>query len=84
MSTSIDKDSWLLELAFLLARPFSPSPVQAAATSVLVATSPDLADRGGAYFTDLEERAPAAASLDAATQDRLWTVTERWLAEGRP
>jgi NAD(P)-dependent dehydrogenase (short-subunit alcohol dehydrogenase family) len=84
VATSIDKDSWILKMAFLLARPFSPSPAQAAATSVLVATSPDLADRGGAYFTDLEERAPAKASFDVATQDRLWTVTERWLADGRP
>ena len=84
VATSIDKDSWSLKMAFLLARPFSPSPAQAAATSVLVATSPDLTDRGGAYFTDLEERPPAKASLDVATQDRLWAVTERWLAAGRP
>lgn len=84
VATSIDKDSWVLKLAFLLARPFSPSPAQAAATSVYVATSPEVADRGGRYFTDLAEVAPASAALDVATQDRLWQITERWLADGRP
>ncbi len=84
VATSIDKDSWLLKAAFVLARPFSPSPAQAAATSVYVATSAEVIDRGGRYFTDLEEKAPARAALDVATQDRLWTLTERWIADRHP
>jgi WW domain-containing oxidoreductase len=84
VATSIDKDSWLLKTAFVLARPFSPSPAQAAATSVRVATDAALADRGGRYFTDLEERAPAPAATVLATQDRLWALTERWIADRHP
>jgi NAD(P)-dependent dehydrogenase (short-subunit alcohol dehydrogenase family) len=84
VATGIDKDSWLLKMAFILARPFSPSPAQAAATSVYVATSADVADRGGRYFTDLAEVEPARAALDVSTQDRLWETTERWLATGKP
>lgn len=84
VATSIDADSLVLKLALFAARPFSPSPAQAAATSVLLATSPAVAERGGAYFSDLEERAPAKAALDEAAQDRLWSLTERWLADRHP
>jgi WW domain-containing oxidoreductase len=84
VATGIDADSWVLKLAFLAARPFSPTAAQAAATSVWVATSPDVAALGGRYFSDVRERAPAPAALVPATQDRLWTLTERWIAERHP
>lgn len=84
VSTGIDQDSRLLRLALRLARPFAPSAQQAAATSVFVATAADLAERGGRYFVDLHEKTPSAAALDLATQDRLWELTTRWLADGHP
>lgn len=84
VSTGIDQSSSLLRLALRLARPFAPSPKQAAATSVWVATTADLADRGGRYFADLCEKMPSAAALDPAIQDRLWELTTRWLADGHP
>jgi WW domain-containing oxidoreductase len=84
VATGIDKDSLLLRIAFLLARPFSPSPAQAAATSAWVATAPELADRGGRYFSEVREKAPAPAALDRAAQDRLWDLTLRWIADRAP
>lgn len=84
VATSIDADSWMLKLAFLAARPFSPSPAQAAATSVYVATTTALADRGGLYFSDIAERAPAPAALEVKSQDRLWEMTARWITQRHP
>jgi len=66
------------------------TPAQGAATSVLVATWPDLEGIGGRYFNDCNE-APvvdhrdadgtgvAAYALDPANADRLWVVSEALL-----
>ena len=64
---------------------------QGAATSVLVATSPELEGVGGRYFEDcneadvLDSPSPdaesgvAAYALDPDNADRLWELSERWL-----
>jgi NAD(P)-dependent dehydrogenase (short-subunit alcohol dehydrogenase family) len=66
------------------------TPEQGAATSVLLATSPDLDGIGGRYFDDCNE-APtvdhrgadgtgvASYALDPANADRLWAVSESLL-----
>jgi NAD(P)-dependent dehydrogenase (short-subunit alcohol dehydrogenase family) len=66
------------------------TPEQGAATSVLLATSPDLEGIGGRYFNDCNE-APtvdhrdadgigvASYALDPANADRLWDVSESLL-----
>jgi NAD(P)-dependent dehydrogenase (short-subunit alcohol dehydrogenase family) len=66
------------------------TPEQGAATSVLLATSPDLEGIGGRYFDDCNE-APtvdhrdadgigvASYALDPANADRLWDVSESLL-----
>jgi WW domain-containing oxidoreductase len=84
VATAIDKDSWVLRTVLFLARPFSPSASQAAATSVWAATSPALEGRGGIYLADVREKPPAPAAMDRATQDRLWELTEGWIAARRP
>jgi len=69
------------------------TPEQGAATSVLLATSPDLEGIGGRYFNDCNEApvvdhrdadAPGAApyALDPANADRLWDVSETLLQQG--
>jgi NAD(P)-dependent dehydrogenase (short-subunit alcohol dehydrogenase family) len=67
---------------------------QGAATSVLVATSPQLEGIGGRYFEDcneaefLDSPSPeaesgvAAYALDADAAARLWELSEGWLGEG--
>jgi NAD(P)-dependent dehydrogenase (short-subunit alcohol dehydrogenase family) len=66
------------------------TPEQGAATSVLLATSPDLEGIGGRYFDDGNEAPPvdhrdadatgvAAYALDPANADRLWDVSEALL-----
>jgi len=66
------------------------TPDQGAATSVVLATSPDLEGVGGRYFNDCNE-APvvdhrdadgtgvAAYALDPANAHRLWDVSEALL-----
>ncbi len=66
------------------------TPEQGAATSVLLATSPDLEGIGGRYFDDCNE-APtvdhrgadgigvASYALDPAKADRLWDISESLL-----
>jgi NAD(P)-dependent dehydrogenase (short-subunit alcohol dehydrogenase family) len=68
------------------------TPEQGAATSVLLATSPDLEGIGGRYFDDCNE-APtvdhrnaagtgvAAYALDPANSHRLWDVSEALLSQ---
>ncbi len=84
VATGIDKDSSMLRLVLRLARPFSPTPSQAVATSVWVATAPELAHRGGRYFVDMRETQASGASLDRRTQDRLWEITSGWIANRHP
>ncbi|RJU02386.1 SDR family NAD(P)-dependent oxidoreductase [Arthrobacter frigidicola] len=67
------------------------TPQQGAATTLYVATSPDLEGLGGRYFEDVNEapvveaRGPdytgvAAYALDAANADRLWDLSLELLA----
>ncbi|MHA7262851.1 SDR family NAD(P)-dependent oxidoreductase [Arthrobacter sp. TMN-37] len=67
------------------------TPQQGAATSLYVATSPDLEGVGGRYFEDVNEapvvdhRSPdytgvAVYALDAANADRLWDLSLELLA----
>lgn len=81
VSTGIDKDSGFLRVVMRLASPFSPTPSQAAATSVWAVTGPELDAHGGAYLTDVRVARPSPAALDPANAERLWALTERWLAE---
>lgn len=84
VSTGIDRDSLVLRLTLRLARPFAPTIAQAAATSVYAVASPAVEGRGGIYLVDRREKSPAPAALDRATQDRLFALTERWLAARGP
>lgn len=72
------------------------APEQGAATSVLLATWPLLDGIGRRYFEDCNEaetvkhrtpgtiRGVAPYALDPYNADRLWTISERRLAEGAP
>lgn len=80
VSTGIDRDSWVLRTVFRLARPFTWTPAQAAATSVWVATAPELAGVTGRYFVDRTEKDPSRAARDDGLADALWELTRGWLA----
>ncbi len=63
----------------LLMRPFFKTPEQGAATSLYVATSPDLAKTNGRYFADSREREPLSTARDATAARRLWNLSCEWV-----
>ena len=63
----------------LALRPFFKTPEQGAATSLYVATSPDLAKTNGRYFADSREREPLSTARDADAARRLWNLSCEWV-----
>jgi retinol dehydrogenase 12 len=60
-------------------RPFFKTPEQGAATSLYVATSPELANTNGRYFADSREREATSAARDGAAARRLWNLSCEWV-----
>jgi retinol dehydrogenase 14 len=65
-------------------RPFMKSPARGAATSVHVASAPDLEQVTGGYFAAGRPRSSAARSYDEAAAARLWQVSADLTAQARP
>jgi len=53
------------------------SPERGAATSLYLATSPEVQGRSGLYFADCREKAPSKLGRDDALAARLWTASAR-------
>ena len=62
---------------FTLARPFAISPTRGAQTSIYLASSPDVTNQSGQYFTRRKAVKSSPASYDLETQKRLWVVSEK-------
>jgi retinol dehydrogenase 14 len=58
-----------------LLRPFMKTPAQGAATSIHVASAPELAQVTGRYFADRKPKRSSKASYDQAAAARLWQVS---------
>jgi retinol dehydrogenase-14 len=56
-------------------RPFLKTPVQGAATSIHLASSPDLEQVSGRYFANSKPKRSSKASYDQAAAARLWRVS---------
>jgi NAD(P)-dependent dehydrogenase (short-subunit alcohol dehydrogenase family) len=84
ISTGIDRDSAFLRMVMRLWRPFARTAAQAAATSVHLATAPELEGVGGGYFVDRAPARAAPGALDPAIAARLWARTEDWLSRSSP
>jgi retinol dehydrogenase 12 len=65
----------VLKLILRLARPFLITPEQGAATSIHLASSPDLEGASGQYFANCKPARSSAASHDEALQERLWALS---------
>jgi len=64
-------------LAMLLGRPFSISPVKGAQTSVFLASSPTVEGVTGQYFAKSALAKPSAAAEDDEAAGMLWSVSEQ-------
>ena len=60
-----------------LARPLMLSPYAGAATSVLLASSPDLASVTGQFFSGGRQKRSSRRSYDESVGERLWTISQR-------
>jgi retinol dehydrogenase 12 len=69
----------LAKFAQLPMRAFGKTPEQGAATSLYVATSPDLAKTNGRYFAESREHQPNRAGRDAEAARRLWNLSCEWV-----
>lgn len=60
-----------------LVAPFLLSPEKGAATSIYLATSPEVEGVTGKYFADCKAVRPAPCALDLMVASRLWQVSEK-------
>jgi len=61
----------------VLFRPFLLSPAKGAATSIYLASSPEVATVTGKFFDKCREVTAGSAAQDAAVARRLWEISER-------
>ncbi|KAG7521966.1 WW domain-containing oxidoreductase [Solea senegalensis] len=80
--TSIHRSWWLMTVLFMMARPFTKSMQQGAATTVYCAVAPELEGLGGMYFNNCFRCMPSAQAQDQTCAASLWELSERLVAEG--
>jgi len=66
--------AWARALIAVL-RPFFRTPDDGAATSIYLASAPEVASVSGKYFAKRREKRPSAAAQDATAAHRLWQVS---------
>jgi hypothetical protein len=82
VSTSFGaEDPGLLQRVLVpLLRPYMEKPAQGAATSVHLASAPQLAQTTGRYFASLQPQMSSKRSYDQAVAARLWQVSTNLVA----
>ncbi len=63
------------KLAIAMLRPFFRTPESGAATSIYLASSPEVEGVSGKYFSDGKERQSSNASYDVGAARRLWEIS---------
>ena len=72
-----------IDLILRLARPFLLTAEQGAATSLYLASSPEIASVTGKYFARCNPARSSAASHDEALQERLWSLSLRQIGQDK-
>jgi NAD(P)-dependent dehydrogenase (short-subunit alcohol dehydrogenase family) len=76
IATELGRDQpWYMKIAGLLMIPMMKDVSRGASTSVLLATSPEYAERGGCYLADNAEKALPKLAQDDAARARLWEIS---------
>lgn len=71
----VGQQSLLARIAAVGVRIFGLPVEKGAATSVYLASSPDVAGKSGGYYSRSRQTAPQAAALDRSLAERLWQVS---------
>ncbi|XP_058901956.1 WW domain-containing oxidoreductase isoform X2 [Kogia breviceps] len=82
MYSSLHRGWWVYTLLFTLARPFTKSMQQGAATTVYCAAAPELEGLGGMYFNNCCRCMPSTEAQSEDTARALWALSERLIQEG--
>jgi NAD(P)-dependent dehydrogenase (short-subunit alcohol dehydrogenase family) len=78
VTTEIGRDSLLARWAMKLVSPFTKSPAQGAATSVVCAVHPDTTALAGRYFSHCQSVRMSREAENPEVAKRLWELTETW------
>ncbi|XP_072871693.1 WW domain-containing oxidoreductase isoform X2 [Chlorocebus sabaeus] len=81
MYSNIHRSWWMYTLLFTLARPFTKSMQQGAATTVYCAAAPELEGLGGMYFNNCCRCMPSPEAQSEETARALWALSERLIQE---
>ncbi|XP_052232695.1 WW domain-containing oxidoreductase-like isoform X2 [Dreissena polymorpha] len=86
MYTGIQKHWWFYRLLFYMARPFTKSMQQGAATTVYCTVAPEMQNVGGMYFNNCCRCPTSSAGCDEELAKALWDISEKILRKriGRP
>ncbi|MCB9600954.1 MAG: SDR family oxidoreductase [Sandaracinus sp.] len=77
---SSDDVGFFTSFGFKLVRPFLKTSAQGAATSIFLASSPEVRGVNGKYFADAKLKHPMRLAQDDALAERLWTISEAMVA----
>jgi retinol dehydrogenase 12 len=69
--------SFLLKFFWKLGKPFFKSPAKGAATSIYLASSPEVARITGKYFKNKKVRVASDLTLNEAMMENIWEYSER-------
>jgi WW domain-containing oxidoreductase len=80
VTTDIGRGSIWMRIGMKLASPFTKSPSQGAATTVLCAVHPDDDEVSGRYFSHCQVVRASREAEDPAVAGRLWKLSEDWVS----
>jgi NAD(P)-dependent dehydrogenase (short-subunit alcohol dehydrogenase family) len=83
-SFGVDDPAVVQRLLVPFLRPFMKTPAQGAATSIHVASAPDLTEVTGRFFAGGRPRRSSARSYDRVAATRLWQVSADLVAAASP
>jgi WW domain-containing oxidoreductase len=81
VTTDIARGSLLMRVGMMIASPFTKSPNQGAATTVLCAVHPEASEVSGRYFSHCQEKRASREAEDPQVAERLWKLSEGWVSD---
>ncbi|XP_074601315.1 WW domain-containing oxidoreductase-like [Brevipalpus obovatus] len=79
--TNIQRNFWLFRIWFFFTRPFMKSAEQGASTTIYCATSDELENKSGDYYSDNVECEPAPKTQDEQFVESLRKITQKMLSK---
>ncbi|WP_214071090.1 SDR family oxidoreductase [Mucilaginibacter sp. dw_454] len=75
------KITGIWKLIFSIVTPFMITPGKGAQTSIYLATAPKLDSKSGTYFVKQKQVKPASVANDETARNKLWDLSEQFIAK---